>query len=110
MKTTMQRPANQTDWEMQNPFDGRTRNITAARSTIAREKGRYLTQSYDIIPIHQRKFRKGKRQHNNATKMSEHTTITDRLRTVRWSDEDYPTGVVNPGYGISTFPLTTKAV
>ena len=33
------------------------------------------------------------------------TTIADRLRTVGWSNDSYPTGVVKPVYGIPTFPL-----
>ena len=46
----------------------------------------------------------------NATKIFEYTTSADRLRTVRWSNNSHPTGVVKPVYGYQTFPLTTKAV
>ena len=41
---------------------------------------------------------------------NDYITIADWLRTVSWSDVSYLTGVVKPVYGISTFPLTTKAV
>ena len=43
-------------------------------------------------------------QHKNATKNFDYTTILDRLRTVSWSNNSYPTGVVKPVYGIPTFP------
>ena len=36
--------------------------------------------------------------------------IADRLRTVDWSKDSNPTGVVKPVYGTQTFPLTAKAV
>ena len=42
----------------------------------------------------------------NATK----TTIMDWLRTVSWSNNSLPTGVVKPVYERLTFPLTTTAV
>ena len=32
----------------------------------------------------------------NATKNFDYTTIADRIRTVRWSNNSYPTGVVKP--------------
>ena len=37
-------------------------------------------------------------------------TIADRLKTVSWSHDSRPTGVVKPAYGIPTFTLSTKAV
>ena len=46
----------------------------------------------------------------NATKRFDYTTIADRLRTISWSNERYPNGVVKAVYGIPTFPLTTQAV
>ena len=52
---------------------------------------------------------KTKRQHTNATKNFDYTTIADRLRTVSWS-KSHPTGVVKPVNGYPTFPLTEKAV
>ena len=39
-----------------------------------------------------------------------YTTIVDRLRTVGWSNDSHPTGVVKKVYGIPTFPLIAKAV
>ena len=39
----------------------------------------------------------------------DYTTIADRLRTVNWHNDSYPTGVVKQVYGISTFPLIAKA-
>ena len=56
---------------------------------------------------------KSKKQRDNiksATKNVDYTTIADRLRTVRWSNSSYPTGVVKPVYERSTFPLTATAV
>ena len=49
-------------------------------------------------------------QHKNVTKIFDYTTIADRLRTVSWSNNSYPTGEDKPVYGYPTFPLTTKAV
>ena len=37
----------------------------------------------------------------------EYTTIADRLRTVIWSYESHPSGVVKPVNGIQILPLTT---
>ena len=56
---------------------------------------------------------KSKKQHDNttnATKNFDYITIADRLRTVSWGVDSHPTGVVEPVYGIPTFPLTAKAV
>ena len=41
-------------------------------------------------------------QHKNATKNSDYTTIADRLRTVSWSKNNDPTGVVKLVYGYPT--------
>ena len=49
-------------------------------------------------------------QHKNAAKTFDYKTIVDRLRTVSWSANSYPTGVVKPVNGYPTFPLTAKAV
>ena len=46
----------------------------------------------------------------NATKHFDYTTIADRLRTVSWSNNNHPTGVVKPVYERSTFPVTAIAV
>ena len=46
----------------------------------------------------------------DATKNLDYTTIADRLRTVSWSNNSHPTGVVKPVNERSTFPLTAKAV
>ena len=56
------------------------------------------------------KIQKATRQHKHATKNFDYTTIADRLRTVSWSNNSHPTGVVKPVNGIPTFPLTAKAV
>ena len=40
----------------------------------------------------------------------DYTTFAGRLRTVIWSNDSHPTGVVKLVYGIITFHLTTKAV
>ena len=74
------------------------------------EKGRDLTESYDKSPFIHRKIQKGTRQHTNATKNFDYTTIADRLRTVSGSNNSHPTGVVKPVYERSTFPLTATAV
>ena len=39
---------------------------------------------------------KVKRQHKNATKDFDYTTIADRLRTVSWSNYCHATGLVKP--------------
>ena len=49
--------------------------------------------------------------HNkNATKNFDYTTSADWLRTVSWSHDRHPAGVVKAIYGIPTFPLTAKAM
>ena len=49
--------------------------------------------------------------HNkNATINFDYTTIADQLRTVSWSNNSHPTGVVKPVYGYPSFPLATKVV
>ena len=71
-----------------------------AFSTIVRirmndiDKGRDLTQSYDKSPYTHRKIKKQRENTKNATKNFEYTTIADRLRTVSWSNESHPTGMV----------------
>ena len=44
-------------------------------------------------------------QHKNATKKFDYTTIEDQLRTVSWSNNSHPTGVVKPVSGYPIFPL-----
>ena len=75
-----------------------------------REKGRDLTQSCDKNPYTHRTIQKVTWQHKNATKNFDYTTIADRLRTVSWSNNSHPTGVVRPVYERSTFPLIAKVV
>ena len=51
------------------------------------------------------KSKKQRDNMKNATKNFDYTTISDRLRTVSWSNSSYPAGVVKPVYERSTFPL-----
>ena len=53
-----------------------------------------------------------KKQNDNTKRHQKFdNTIADQLRAFSWSNIDSnPTGVVKPVYGITTFPLTTKAV
>ena len=46
----------------------------------------------------------------NGHKKVEYTTISDRFRTVIWSNDSHQTGVVKTVHGIPTFSLTKKAV
>ena len=73
---------------------------------ILREKGRDLTQSYDKNPIPVETSKGQSDNTNNATKKFDYTAIADRLRTVRWSNNCHPTGVVKLVYGYPTLPLT----
>ena len=54
-------------------------------------KERDLTQSYNKSPYTNRKFRKAKWQHKNASQNFDFTTIADQLRTVSWSNRSYNT-------------------
>ena len=54
--------------------------------SVAREKGRDLTQFCDKNPYTHRTIQKATWQHKNATKNFDYTTIADRLRTVSWSN------------------------
>ena len=83
--------------------------ITFSSGRNEREKEGDLTQSYDKPPIPTENS-KTKGQLTNATKNFDYTTIADRLRTVSWSNNSHPTGVVKSVYGYPTFPLTAKAV
>ena len=56
-------------------------------------------------PTPTEKSKKATRQHKNATKNFDYTTIADRLRTVSFGNDKHPTGVVKPVYGIPTFPV-----
>ena len=71
--------------------------ITDNHETDPREKGKDLTQLSPMTTWQPW-------QHKNATKNFDYTTISDRLRTVSWSNDSYPTGVVKLVYGIPTFP------
>ena len=62
-----------------------------------------LTQSYDKSPIPTENS-KTKGQHTNATKNFDYVTIADRLRTVSWSNDSHPTGVVKPGLKGTNLP------
>ena len=73
-----------------------------------REKGRDLTQFYDKSPYTHGKIRNVRTQKRYQN--IDYTTIAGRLRTVSWSNDRNPTGVVKPVYGIPTFPLTAKTV
>ena len=46
----------------------------------------------------------------NGTKNFDYTTITDRLKSVIWSNNIHPADVVKPVYERSTFPLTATVV
>ena len=56
------------------------------------------------------KSKKQRDNTKNATKNYDYTTITDRLRTVSWSNNSHPSGVVKPVYELSTFRLTATSV
>ena len=66
--------------------------------SIVKRKGRYLTQSYDKSPYTHRKIQK----QSDNTKTPPKTTIADRLRTVSWSDDSHPTGVIKLVYETPT--------
>ena len=87
---------------MDRRTDGQTDGQTAAPyHNTSRQVGRIKTH----IPTENSKT---KGQHKNATKNFDYKTIADRLRTVSWSNNSHPTGVVKPVNGYPTFPLTTK--
>ena len=76
----------------------------------AREKKWDLTQSYYKKPLYQQKIRKPMENTKNATKNFDYTTIADRLKTVCWSNNSHPTGVVKTGFkGYQPFPLIAKS-
>ena len=56
------------------------------------------------------KSKKQRDNTKNATKNYDYTTITDRLRTVSWSNNSHPSGVVKLVYVLSTFRLTATSV
>ena len=74
-----------------------------------REKGRDMTQSIIRVPTLTEKSKKQRDNTKISTKNFDYTTIADRLRTVRSSNNSHPTGVVQLVYERSTFPLTATA-
>ena len=54
-------------------------------------------------PTSTEKIQKATWQHKKATKNFYYTTIADRLRTVSWSNNSHPTGVVKPFYERSIY-------
>ena len=56
------------------------------------------------------KYKKATWQHKNATKNVDYDTIEDRLRRVRWSNNNHLICVFKPVNGYPFFPLTTKAM
>ena len=80
---------------------------------ILRDKGIYLTQLLGSmtkpIPITEN-LKKLKRQHKTPYEIFDYTMITDRLRTLSWSNDSHQAGVVKLVDGIPTFPLTNKSV
>ena len=59
-------------------------------------------------PVHERKIQ----NHQSDTTITNfdkmYTTIADRLRTVNWSKDSDPTGIVKPMYGLPLFKLPTN--
>ena len=51
---------------------------------------------------------KMQRNNTNTPHRIDYTTIAAQLRTVSWSSDSHPTGVVKTVYGIPTFQLTLK--
>ena len=65
---------------------------------LQEKKGRDRTQSYDKSPYTNRNVKRAKRQHKQRhKKVRLHSA--DRLRTVSWSNNSHPTGVINLVYG-----------
>ena len=63
-----------------------------------------MTQSFDKVLIPTENSTTNW-QHKVATKHFDYTTIAGRLKTVSWSNNNKPTGVVKPVYEYPTFPL-----
>ena len=76
---------------------------------VVREKGGDLTQSYYKNVYTYTQIQKATWQ-QNATKNFDYTTITDRLKTVSWSNSSHPAGLVKSVYERSTLPLTAKVM
>ena len=88
-----------------------TTNVADSCLLFKREKERDLSQSYDKSPFTYRKIKIATSQHKNAIKNFDYTTISDRHRTVSWSNSSHSTGLAKPVYERrSTFPLTATAL
>ena len=74
------------------------------------QKGIYLTQSYDKSPYTHRKIQKATWPHKKRHQNFDYRTIADRLRTVSWSNNSHPSGMVKAVYGLPTIPITATAV
>ena len=65
---------------------------------------------YDKSPNTNSKFQQSKVTTQKYHQTIDYITIADRLRTVSWSNNSHPTGVVKPVSVIRTLPLTAKVV
>ena len=61
---------------------------------VFKDKGRYMTKSYDKSPYDRKNVKTAKWKHKQRHKKFDHTAVADRLGTVSWSNYDHPTGVV----------------
>ena len=68
--------------------------MTLLQNSTLWEKGRDLTQSYDKGPTPTEMSKGQSDNKNNATKKFDYIAVSDRLRTVSWSNYSHPTGVV----------------
>ena len=57
---------------------------------MKREKGRHMTQSYDKSPTPAEMSKGQSDNTNKATKKFDYKAISDRLRTVGWSNNGHP--------------------
>ena len=88
--------------------------LCSARPEATHKYERKRKRSDSVLwqnPLHSQKKSINQRDNTkNVTKNFDYTTIVDRLRTVSWSNNSHPTGVLKSVYERSTFLLTTTAV
>ena len=97
------------DTKMKSRRSTNSLSSVKSKDAMQREKGD-LTQSYEKTPIPTENS-KTKGQHTNAIKNFDYTTIADRLRTVSWSNNSHPIGVVNNKVmGISTRTVSNSGI
>ena len=89
-------------------------NITEYTLSYYTKEGKRKRRRSDSVlwqkPLHPPKNPNSNVSAQKSNQNFDYTTIADWLRTVSWSNNSHPTGVVKPVYERPILPLTAKVV